>query len=156
MTGLRVHNSLTSEKELFIPKEGNKVSWYTCGPTVYDACHMGHARAYLTMDILRRILEDYFGYEVFMQVNVTDVDDKIIKRARVNRLLADYVARREGEADSAAALSAVRKDASEAAASFGAKMRAKLAKLEIPLADRREEDERQVPTLTCSRVRVRG
>ena len=117
MTGLRVHNSLTSEKELFIPKEGNKVSspyisptsplhlphisptspqvsWYTCGPTVYDACHMGHARAYLTMDILRRILEDYFGYEVFMQVNVTDVDDKIIKRARVNRLLADYVARR--------------------------------------------------------------
>ena len=144
MTGLRVHNSLTSEKELFVPKEGNKVSWYTCGPTVYDACHMGHARAYLTMDILRRILEDYFGYEVFMQVNVTDVDDKIIKRARVNRLLADYVARREGEADSAAALSAVRKDASEAAAAFGAKMRAKLAKLEIPLADRREEDERQV------------
>ena len=86
-----------------------------------------------------------------MQVNVTDVDDKIIKRARVNRLLADYVARREGEADSAAALSAVRKEASEAAAAFGAKMRAKLAKLEIPLADRREEDERQV----C-RVRVRA
>ena len=50
----------------------------------------------------------------------------------------------------------MRKDASEAAAAFGAKMRAKLAKLEIPLADRREEDERQVPTLTCSRVRVRG
>ena len=50
-----------------MPKEGNKVSWYTCGPTVYDACHMGHARAYLTMDILRRLLEDYFGYEVFMQ-----------------------------------------------------------------------------------------
>jgi cysteinyl-tRNA synthetase len=67
VTGLRVHNSLTSEKELFVPKEGNKVSWYTCGPTVYDACHMGHARAYLTMDILRRLLEDYFGYEVFMQ-----------------------------------------------------------------------------------------
>ena len=145
VTGLRVHNSLTSEKELFVPKEGNKVSWYTCGPTVYDACHMGHARAYLTMDILRRILEDYFGYEVFMQVNVTDVDDKIIKRARVNRLLADYVARREAEAvtDSAAALSAVRKEASEAAAAFGAKMRAKLAKLELPVADRREEDERQ-------------
>ena len=67
-----------------MPKEGNKVTWYTCGPTVYDACHMGHARAYLTMDILRRILEDYFGYEVFLQVNVTDVDDKIIKRARVD------------------------------------------------------------------------
>ena len=46
----------------------HQVSWYTCGPTVYDACHMGHARAYLTMDILRRLLEDYFGYEVFLQV----------------------------------------------------------------------------------------
>ena len=45
----------------------HQVSWYTCGPTVYDACHMGHARAYLTMDILRRLLEDYFGYEVFLQ-----------------------------------------------------------------------------------------
>ena len=66
------------------------------------------------------------GTAVCMQVNVTDVDDKIIKRARVNRLLADYVARREAEAvtDSAAALSAVRKEASEAAAAFGATTRA--------------------------------
>ena len=70
-------------------------------------------------------------------------------------ILADYVARREAEADSAAALSAVRKDASEAAAAFGAKMRAKLAKLEIPLADRREEDERQVCRVRA-RARVRA
>jgi hypothetical protein len=70
VTGLRVYNSLTGEKELFVPREGNRVTWYTCGPTVYDVCHMGHARAYLTMDIIRRILEDYLGYEVFLQVCV--------------------------------------------------------------------------------------
>lgn len=58
---LQVHNSLTGQVEEFRPAHGNQVLWYTCGPTVYDACHMGHARAYLTLDILRRILEDYFG-----------------------------------------------------------------------------------------------
>lgn len=65
---------------------------YTCGPTVYDSCHMGHARAYLTFDILRRIIEDYFGYEVTYQVNITDIDDKIILRARRNHLLAEFAA----------------------------------------------------------------
>ena len=59
--GLRAHNSLTGRLEPFAPASGNRVLWYTCGPTVYDSCHMGHARAYLTMDILRRIMEDYFG-----------------------------------------------------------------------------------------------
>ena len=59
--GLRANNSLTGRLEPFAPASGNRVLWYTCGPTVYDSCHMGHARAYLTMDILRRIMEDYFG-----------------------------------------------------------------------------------------------
>eukprot|EP00039_Didymoeca_costata_P009443 m.125010 g.125010 ORF g.125010 m.125010 type:complete len:859 (+) comp14484_c0_seq6:31-2607(+) len=97
--GLKVNNSLTcpegravkqSELVPFVPAHGKKVLWYTCGPTVYDACHMGHARAYLTFDILRRIMEDYFGYQVLYHVNITDVDDKIILRARRNRLLGDY------------------------------------------------------------------
>lgn len=51
----KVINSLTGEKEMFRPLNGKKVIWYTCGPTVYDVAHMGHARAYLTFDILRRI-----------------------------------------------------------------------------------------------------
>ncbi len=68
VTGLKVVNSLTGEKVPFVPRQGNRVNWYTCGPTVYDTCHIGHARAYLTMDIMRRILEDHFGYEVFLQV----------------------------------------------------------------------------------------
>lgn len=62
---LKVNNSLVlGEKVPFAPRSGNKVKWYTCGPTVYDVAHMGHARAYLTFDILRRIMEDYFNYEV--------------------------------------------------------------------------------------------
>ena len=61
---LMVNNSLTGRLEPFKCQKGRKVLWYTCGPTVYDSCHMGHARAYLTFDILRRIMEDYFHYDI--------------------------------------------------------------------------------------------
>jgi len=63
-TGLRVYNSVTHKEEEFIPVKGRIVNWYTCGPTVYDESHMGHARNYLTFDIVRRILESYFNYDV--------------------------------------------------------------------------------------------
>ena len=88
--GLMLYNSLTDSKELFIPMHGRHVSMYVCGPTVYDVAHMGHARAYLTFDIMRRILEDYFNYHVLFQMNITDVDDKIILKARKGALLQDY------------------------------------------------------------------
>jgi len=52
-----------------------------CGPTVYDASHMGHARTYLGFDIIRRLLETYFGYDVSLVMNITDIDDKIIMRS---------------------------------------------------------------------------
>ena len=71
---------------------GKRVTWYNCGPTVYDASHMGHARTYLSFDILRRVLQNYFGYDVFYVMNITDIDDKIIKRARQNHLYQAYVA----------------------------------------------------------------
>nr|XP_057933616.1 cysteine--tRNA ligase, cytoplasmic isoform X2 [Doryrhamphus excisus] len=87
---LRLYNSLTRAKEPFVPQNGNKVTWYSCGPTVYDASHMGHARSYISFDILRRILRDYFMYDVFYCMNITDIDDKIIKRARQNYLLDQY------------------------------------------------------------------
>ena len=85
--------------------EGKKVLWYTCGPTVYDVAHMGHARAYLTFDILRRIMMDYLKFDVKYQrpghkiacdswrcerINITDIDDKIILRARQNKLFSDF------------------------------------------------------------------
>lgn len=54
---------------------------YMCGPTVYTSTHMGHARTYLSFDILRRIMTKYFGYDVLMVMNITDVDDKIIVRS---------------------------------------------------------------------------
>ncbi|XP_034476754.1 cysteine--tRNA ligase, cytoplasmic [Drosophila innubila] len=87
---LRFYNSLTRQKEEFVPLEGNNVKWYSCGPTVYDASHMGHARSYISFDILRRVLSDYFGYNVHYVMNVTDIDDKIIKRARQYHLYEKY------------------------------------------------------------------
>eukprot|EP00898_Chlorokybus_atmophyticus_P002631 jgi/Chlat1/3369/Chrsp23S03805 len=91
-TGLRVHNSLVDGPPVpFIPaSKGKHVTWYICGPTVYDSSHVGHARTYLTFDIVRRIMEDYFGYDIFYVMNVTDIDDKIIIRARRNHLLDAY------------------------------------------------------------------
>ncbi|KAH8831464.1 tRNA synthetases class I (C) catalytic domain-containing protein [Flagelloscypha sp. PMI_526] len=83
---LHVYNSLTKRKDKFVPKNGRIVKWYNCGPTVYDASHMGHARNYVSQDVLRRILSDYFGYDVHFVQNVTDIDDKIIERARQNHL----------------------------------------------------------------------
>lgn len=88
---LKLHNSLTRQKDTFIPLDGNNVKWYSCGPTVYDASHMGHARSYISFDILRRVLVDYFGYNVLYVMNITDVDDKIIKRARQSYLYEKYV-----------------------------------------------------------------
>lgn len=75
---------------VFEPRNGNLVTWYGCGPTVYDSAHMGHARNYITFDVLRRVMEDYFGYNVFMVMNVTDIDDKII--ARANELKIPFAA----------------------------------------------------------------
>ena len=67
-------------QDLFIP-EKKTITWYICGPTVYSDSHMGHAKTYVQMDILRRIMTDYFGYDVQYVMNITDIDDKSIKGA---------------------------------------------------------------------------
>eukprot|EP00179_Madagascaria_erythrocladioides_P021745 CAMPEP_0198347984 /NCGR_PEP_ID=MMETSP1450-20131203/87695_1 /TAXON_ID=753684 ORGANISM="Madagascaria erythrocladiodes, Strain CCMP3234" /NCGR_SAMPLE_ID=MMETSP1450 /ASSEMBLY_ACC=CAM_ASM_001115 /LENGTH=79 /DNA_ID=CAMNT_0044053561 /DNA_START=1 /DNA_END=237 /DNA_ORIENTATION=+ len=78
---------MTSKKqELVLAKRSKLLRWYMCGPTVYAPSHMGHARTYLSFDIMRRVFEDYFGYDVHLVVNITDIDDKIIKAARGNYL----------------------------------------------------------------------
>jgi len=77
---LRVHNTLTGQKEEFIPLHDKKVGMYVCGPTVYDHCHVGHARSYVAFDVIRRYLE-FSGYRVTYVQNFTDVDDKIIQRS---------------------------------------------------------------------------
>ena len=89
---LELFNSLTRKKEVFVPQDGKRVTWYNCGPTVYDHSHMGHARTYLSFDILRRVMSNYFGYDIFYVMNITDIDDKIIKRARQNHLYQEYLA----------------------------------------------------------------
>ncbi|EJS42071.1 YNL247W [Saccharomyces arboricola H-6] len=95
---LKLYNSLTRSKVEFVPQSGNRgVTWYSCGPTVYDASHMGHARNYVSIDINRRIIQDYFGYNVQFVQNVTDIDDKIILRARQNYLFEKFVKENDGK-----------------------------------------------------------
>lgn len=78
---INVYNTLSREKEEFRPIEDGKVGMYVCGPTVYDVPHIGHARSAYIFDFIRRYLE-YVGYDVRFVRNVTDVDDKIINKAR--------------------------------------------------------------------------
>ncbi|XP_047611684.1 probable cysteine--tRNA ligase, mitochondrial isoform X5 [Phacochoerus africanus] len=80
-TGVKVYNSLTRRKDPLIVSSADAASWYSCGPTVYDHAHLGHACSYVRFDIIRRILTRVFGCSVVMVMGVTDVDDKIIKRA---------------------------------------------------------------------------
>jgi cysteinyl-tRNA synthetase len=78
MAPITVHNSLQPGPAVpFVPKEEGKVSWYACGPTVYDLSHLGHARSYVSTDILRRIMMHYFGLRVNFVMNITDIDDKV-------------------------------------------------------------------------------
>lgn len=81
---LKLFNTLTREKEVFKSLKPNQVSLYVCGVTVYDHCHIGHARTYTSADILLRYLR-WRGYEVNYVRNITDIDDKIIKRSQENQ-----------------------------------------------------------------------
>ncbi len=78
---LKIYNSLTRKKEIFVSIEERKVKMYVCGMTVYDYCHLGHGRVMVVFDMIRRWLE-VLGYTVTYVQNVTDIDDKIIKRAK--------------------------------------------------------------------------
>src|SRR5690606_14425532 len=83
MSALKIHNSLTREKEPFIPIEPGKVRMYVCGMTVYDYCHLGHARVMVVFDMVQRWLRAQ-GFAVTYVRNITDIDDKIIRRAAEN------------------------------------------------------------------------
>ena len=81
---IKFYNSLTNQKEDFKPINPGEVGMYVCGMTVYDNCHLGHARAMMAFDILFRYLQ-YQGFEVNFTRNITDIDDKIIERAINNQ-----------------------------------------------------------------------
>ena len=77
---IKIYNTLSRSKETFEPFVPNKIKMYVCGPTVYDSCHIGHARSVVIFDVIYRYLSSQ-GYEVTYIRNFTDVDDKIIQRA---------------------------------------------------------------------------
>ncbi|MGI2260881.1 cysteine--tRNA ligase [Shewanella sp. GXUN23E] len=80
---LKIYNSISRQKEEFKPIHPGKVGMYVCGVTIYDLCHIGHGRTFVSFDMIVRYLR-YLGYDVNFQRNITDVDDKIIKRANEN------------------------------------------------------------------------
>ena len=94
---LRFTNSLTSRTEAFEPLEAGKATIYCCGVTVYDLCHLGHARSYINWDVLRRYLI-WSGYDVTYVQNYTDIDDKILNRANEEGSSMQAVSERNIEA----------------------------------------------------------
>ncbi|WP_217527439.1 cysteine--tRNA ligase [Vibrio cholerae] len=80
---LKIYNSLTRQKEEFKPIVAGKVGMYVCGVTIYDLCHIGHGRTFVSFDVVARYLR-YLGYDLTFVRNITDIDDKIIKRAAEN------------------------------------------------------------------------
>ncbi|PPS42350.1 cysteine--tRNA ligase [Chroococcidiopsis sp. TS-821] len=90
---LTLYNTLTRQKEIFTPLQAGKVKMYYCGVTVYDYCHLGHARACIVWDVVRRYLQ-WRGYEVKYIQNFTDIDDKILNRAREEGSTMQAVAER--------------------------------------------------------------
>ncbi len=93
MTEIHLHNTLTGKKEKFTPINNGEVSIYSCGPTVYDYAHIGNFRTFVFGDILRRMFA-YNGYTVNQVMNITDVDDKTIKKSQQEKISLSAVTRK--------------------------------------------------------------
>jgi len=78
---LQLFNSITNTLETFDHDKSVPVKWYTCGPTIYSSAHLGHARTFISFDIIRRVLT-YLGYNIIYVMNITDIDDKIINKVK--------------------------------------------------------------------------
>ncbi|MBS1159681.1 MAG: cysteine--tRNA ligase [Proteobacteria bacterium] len=128
---LKIFNSLKREKQVFTPIEANKVRMYVCGMTVYDYCHLGHARVMVVFDMVYRWLK-VRGYDVTYVRNITDIDDKIIRRAAENgetiqQLTNRFIAFMHEDAD---ALGVLRPDYEPRATEFVPEMLALIGQLE--------------------------
>lgn len=102
MSMLYLYNSLTRTKEEFVPIKPGKIGMYACGITVYDRCHLGHARTMVSFDVIIRFLRSQ-GYDVTYVRNITDIDDKIINRANergvtIDELTAQYITAMDDDA----------------------------------------------------------
>lgn len=128
---LKIHNSLKREKQVFVPIEAKRVRMYVCGMTVYDYCHLGHARVMVVFDMVYRWLKAS-GYDVTYVRNITDIDDKIIQRAAENgetiqQLTDRFIACMH---EDAAALGVLRPDHEPRATEYVAQMLDLIGKLE--------------------------
>lgn len=128
---LKIHNTLTREKQTFVPQQPGQVKMYVCGMTVYDFCHLGHARVMVVFDMVARWLRAS-GYQLTYVRNITDIDDKIIRRAQENgesiRALTDrFIAAMHEDAD---ALGVLRPDAEPRATEFVPQMLDMIGSLE--------------------------
>ena len=90
---IKIYNTLTRQKEEFVPIQAGKVGMYVCGPTVYNYIHIGNARSVIAFDTIRRYFE-YRGYDVNYVSNFTDVDDKMINEARKEHTTVEKLAER--------------------------------------------------------------
>ncbi len=88
---IRIYNTLSRQKEEFVPLRSDEVTIYSCGPTVYNYIHVGNARSFVMADVIRRYIE-HSGYKVRFALNITDIDDKIIRQAQESGLEASDVA----------------------------------------------------------------
>ena len=120
---LKIYNTLAREKQAFVPIQPGQVRMYVCGMTVYDFCHLGHARVMVVFDLVARWLRTS-GYALTYVRNITDIDDKIIRRAQENgetiRQLTDRFIGAMN--DDAAALGVLRPDAEPRATEYVAQM----------------------------------
>lgn len=95
MTDLRIYNTLTRSKQVFIPADPARVTMYVCGPTVYGRAHIGNARPAVVFDVLRRVLRHRYGHDAVVYArNITDIDDKIIATAEAEGVPIDTVTKR--------------------------------------------------------------
>ena len=88
---LKIYNTLSRKKEIFKPRKEKQVNLFVCGPTVYDFSHLGHARTYIAFDVIVKYLRQN-GYDVFYLQNITDIDDKIINKAKENNVTPEKLA----------------------------------------------------------------
>lgn len=91
-TGISIYNCIAKKKVPLI-LNNNLATWYSCGPTVYDSAHIGHASCYVKLDIIQRILIDYFNLNLITSMGVTDIDDKIIKRSQESEKSPEDIAK---------------------------------------------------------------
>ncbi len=89
---IKLYNTLSRKKETFKPRKADKINLFVCGPTVYDSPHIGHAKTYIFFDVFSKYLRNR-GFNVFYLQNITDIDDKIIERAREKNITPEKLAR---------------------------------------------------------------